>query len=88
MRTIWKFTLPPDGSVMMPVGAEILCVQTQFAQACIWALVDPDKALIERKFNIIGTGWRMSNSLGKYIGTFQLDGGALVFHVFEKANTV
>lgn len=58
MKTIWKFSLQPtvEHTILMPVGAEILSVQTQRNTACIWALVDPTAEKEKRKFIIVGTG--------------------------------
>lgn len=35
-----------------------------------------------RHFRIKGTG-HAADDIGDYIGTFQLNGGSLVFHLFE-----
>ena len=89
MKTIWKFPLEPDGFMPMPQGAEVLCVQVQNETPCLWALVDPNAAEKEtRVFRIYGTGHQIHEqaSLDNYIGTFQLQGGLLIFHVFETTN--
>ncbi len=88
---IWKFTLEPGTGqkIEMPDGAEILTVQTQNEQAHLWAQVDPRAAKCLRTFEVFGTGHSIHYDMGverKYIGTFQLGGGALVFHVFERIN--
>jgi len=49
----------------------------------LWAYVDPTEPRVTRKFRIIGTGHPIATDPGDYIGTFQMGGGALVFHVFE-----
>lgn len=36
-----------------------------------------------RQIRVAGTGQNLPNFPGTYIGTFQMNGGALVFHVFE-----
>lgn len=87
MKTIYKYPLKVDDFqiVTMPRGAEILTVQAQREQPCIWALVDTDNDSEERHIRMAGTG-RSINSRDKllrYIGTFQLAGGNLIFHVFE-----
>lgn len=72
--------------VNMPAGAEILCVQTQREKPCMWARVDPSAPMELRSFAIYGTGHPISPDAAKdhrYVGTFQLAGGDLVFHVFE-----
>lgn len=86
-KEIWKFNIGPgQGPTVMPKGAQILCVQNQREKACIWALIDPNETEEEKRyFWIIGTGHGFAYDEDKhvYIGTFQLDGGLLVYHVFE-----
>ena len=82
-RQIWKFELDSDGEIQMPAGANILTVQTQNDKPMIWAIVDPQAPMETKKFTVLGTGWFVPPSTGVYIGTFQLQGGALVFHVFH-----
>lgn len=81
---IWKYPLEITDSqpVPMPTGARILTVQVQHGQPCLWALVDPTRASKYREIRMVGTG-HPADGLTNYIGTFQADGGALVFHVFE-----
>lgn len=89
-KQIWKFHLDPNkNNVAMPVGAEILTIQTQDEMPCIWALVDPDNEKELRHFEVYGTGHDIPCDMGierKYINTFQLEGGSLVFHLFERIN--
>lgn len=86
---IWKFPLsaPTADSVaiMMPVGAEVLCVQVQHGRPCIWARVNPDAVFFARRFCVFGTGHSIPPDDGRlrYVGTFQLEDGQLVFHLFE-----
>lgn len=83
MRAVWKFHVPVQDSVLraMPTGAEVLCVQLQKGQPCVWALVDEQAPVVQREFNWRGTGHPMGNA-GRYVGTVQLADGALVFHLF------
>lgn len=85
MRTIWKFLLPIDDHsiIEMPHLAEVLSVQTQTGEPCIWAICDPDAVKEQRHFCIRGTGHPLNGLEGKFIGTFQMHDGALVFHLFE-----
>lgn len=66
----------------MPANAEVLYVEAQFSTPCLWALVDTDAELVERHFRVAGTGHPLNGSL-KHIGSFMLNNGTLVFHVFE-----
>lgn len=85
MRTIWKFPLEviDEQRVEMPEGAEILCVQVQAGVPCLWAVVIPDAAKVKRTIAVYGTGHPMKvKRADTYIGSFQLQGGFLVFHVY------
>lgn len=84
MQSVWKFPLleTDEQDVVMPCDARILSVQTQAEVMCIWAIVSPDAARKVRRFAIVGTGRRVP-AQATYIGTTQLAGGALVFHIFE-----
>ena len=85
-RSVWKFPLEAtdEQSIDMPDGAEILCVQMQGSMPTLWALVDPLAPKVARHFRVAGTGHAIKTfDLPKYIGTFQLAAGSLVFHVFE-----
>lgn len=81
---IWKYPLECQDYVFldMPVGAKPLTVQVQNGTPCLWAIVDPGEPKRTRGFRIIGTGHPFYGD-AKYIGTFQLHDGELVFHVFE-----
>jgi len=85
MISIWKFPLQTINAqeIKMPVGAEILTVQVQNDEPYLWARVDTDAFAGSRQIAIHGTGHELSALTRKYIGTYQLSGGALVFHVFE-----
>lgn len=86
MRTIWKFTLPSmsGATVEMPKGAAVLCVQAQHDVPMLWAEVDTDAPMIRRRFFNYGTGHEMPPTSDPlhYVGTFQMSGGSLVFHVY------
>ena len=90
MKIVYKYSLggkPHDFEIEMQEGAEILTVQVQKGTACIWALVDSDAPLITRRLFIIGTGRDASileSVNAKYIGTFQLLNGDLIWHLFEE----
>ncbi len=89
-KTIYKYPLLVTDyqEVLMTFGAEILTIQTQDENACLWALVDPQETRVEyRNIETFGTGHPIHCDMGvsrKYISTFQLRGGSLVFHTFER----
>lgn len=92
MRVIWKYPVPivDTFALEMPKGAEVLTVQVQGGDAQMWALLDPDRPKVERCFRLLGTGHplgvgEVSDRFGRYVGTFQIAGGSLVWHLFEEA---
>jgi hypothetical protein len=92
MVTVWKYpvTIIDDWTISLPAGAQVLTVANQGEQACLWALVDPSQPTTERRrFRIAGTGHPIGTSDDlRYINTFQLMAGALVFHLFEVVGSV
>jgi hypothetical protein len=68
--------------LQLPIGAQILTVQMQGDMPFLWALVDDEKATEPHRVLIRGTG-HDADGVGRYISTFQMGGGALVFHAFE-----
>lgn len=85
-NTIWKYPLKiyEVQIISMPATAKVLSVQVQGDVPCIWALVDTDEKNVERTFILQGTGLECTCDLLGYIGTFQLQGGRLVYHLFEE----
>ena len=93
MKTIWKYELKTDNQVLqMPKGAQILTVQIQNEIPCLWVLVNPEAEHQPRAIEIFGTGHDIEEYTEpevykinrKYIGTYQLRGGAFIAHVFER----
>lgn len=85
MKTVWKFNLAMDdlNLLKIPSEYEILCIQKQHGNPCLWALVNPNSAKKDVLIRVAGTGHTINETIRKYIGTFQLYDGNLVFHVFE-----
>ena len=87
MKTIWKYELNEHGVkvIKMPLGAEILTIQSQHDKPVLWALVDPEEYHTERVFEIAGTGHPLykPEMIRKYIGTYQSFNGDFIGHVFE-----
>lgn len=82
---IWKFTMAPGTrTVDLPEGAQVLHVHEQRGEVCLWAMVDPQSMIESRTFLVTGTGHDFSGvDKTDYIGSVHLEGGSLVFHVFE-----
>ena len=88
---ILKFKLESIGlqTIEMPRGAQILDVQVQRNEAQLWALCDESTLTENRHIAIYMTGQALLNDPGRYIATFQMNDGELVFHAFEMdSNTV
>ena len=85
MKTIFKYPLEvtDEQTLEMPSGARILTVQTQHNVPCLWALVPIAAPMMQRRIITHGTEHPVPPTTGEYIGTYQLDGGSLIFHVFE-----
>jgi hypothetical protein len=85
MQTVYKYPIEMHDNflVELPIGAYVLTVQVQHGTPYIWALVDTESPTELRPFRLLGTGHPIEQPLTRYIGTFQLNGGALVFHLFE-----
>ena len=83
-RAIWKYPLT-EYELSMPIGAQILDIREQNGTGCLWALVNPDAEKDVRRFLVYGTGHSIKDAERMtYRGTFHIDDGALVFHVFEE----
>ena len=69
--------------VVLPLGAQILCIKMQNDELCMWALVDPDQTYNEVvKIRCAGTGHEITEDV-EYIDTVMLLNGELVFHFFK-----
>lgn len=88
-QKIYKYPVSIDDviRIQMPLQAEFLTLQVQNDIPCLWVLVDPENELEERIFEMYGTGYSIecnSSIERKYLGTFQLREGILVYHLFER----
>lgn len=85
-KKIYKYKLGLEDvqEIEMPGGTKILCVQTQRNKPYLWAEVTPDKITRTYKIITVGTGQILPESdyIMNYVGTYQLNSGFLVFHVY------
>lgn len=86
---IYKYSVAIEDHfcLRLPVGADVLSCQVQNNNPVIWALVDPEETEFEEvDFYLYGTGNPIDenemDSDVKFIDTFQLHSGSLVFHLF------
>jgi len=84
MKTIWKYELSTKTEIDIPKGVEILDVQSQHERPQLWVLVDPANDKEKRYFAIYGTGHKLPDNPGVYLGTFQIANNNFIFHVFEQ----
>jgi len=82
--TIFKYVVPRELEFQhdMPEGAKILTVALQHGEPRIWALVDFAAEVKPRKFRVLMTGEPIEGIPGTYVGTYQLDDGFFVGHLF------
>lgn len=84
---VYKYPIEALGdwvTLRMPAGAEPLCVQVQNGVPCIWARVKVGDPPTSHHFRIAGTGHDLGSNVGRHLGSFQLHGGGLIFHVFAE----
>ncbi len=86
MRKIFKYEISPGKTtVLTHANAKFLSVQVQRNIPCVWIEVDTNEDLVHYTYHIIPTGSEFTNDNKlNYLGTFQLDNGNLVFHVYIK----
>lgn len=86
MKSIFKYPveMSENFTIEAPEGAQFHCVQLQHGQVQVWARVDTEKSLTVYRFGVHGTGHELNEftESAPYVGTFQLAGGSLVFHLF------
>ena len=93
MKTVYKYELAISNiqELSLPYGAKILTVQVQHSQSmtgdvvCLWAEVDTEQPGKQPHTIVIyGTGQPIdAEHEHQYIGTFQLERGAFIGHVYE-----
>jgi len=84
---IWKYEIAPgENQLDIPQSATLLSVQVQRKAVQLWALVDPEQPLERRRIAVYGTGHNIPEDQNlRFVDTFQLEAGFLVFHAFELA---
>lgn len=88
MAVIWKSVLEVTykQDIPLPYGAEVLTAKEQYGRICIWYKCEPDAAMEDRTFIIMGTGETLPDFEMRYIDTVSLNAGGINFmcHVYEK----
>lgn len=87
-KVIYKFTLKEveTQTIQIPKGSVLMSVQAQNNKPCLWAVIHDTQAEIEEiKIRTLLTGQPFSDEEyfpTGFLGTYQLNGGAFVGHVF------
>lgn len=80
----YELSIAESQYIKLPVGAEILSIQTKRGIPHLWALVDPDQAFTNAKSLLMfETGCDIPDLELKFIDTIQLNDGTFILHVFE-----
>lgn len=89
MKTIHKYPLNLESKSQVLFSAHgdarPLAVQTLIGIPCLWMQVDTDEPMQEYVAHIFGTGHQIPVRVlltCRYVGTYQLYNGHLVFHVY------
>lgn len=82
-RTIYKYAVGPAMTLALPREAQPLTVQLQHGVPQLWVVLDPEAPTIARTFALYSTGQPLPEGALGYIGTFQIEAGGFVFHLFE-----
>ena len=95
MKTVYKYQLrltdeqeiriPTliENDVLVKLSDQVLKIETQRGIPCMWVLVDSDAEKLPRHVFTRGTGHSCDDRRrDEYLGTYQLDNGNLIFHVF------
>lgn len=71
-------------SVELPKGAEVISCQSQHDVITVWYECYALKPRKARYFEVVGTGMNFEKTPAhKHIGTCIMDGGHLIWHVYE-----
>lgn len=76
MHGIAEFTL------MMPTPAKVVHVEMQHDKPEMWVELNPDNPTFPKTFSIVGTGHDIPVN-AQHCGSWQMDGGRFVFHLYE-----
>jgi hypothetical protein len=83
-KVVYKYPVSAGSDcVNLPLGAEILKIDSQDGAVVLWALVSPEQAIDAlQKIVVLPTGFPFEDIGMEYVNTFFLH--AMVFHVFKE----
>lgn len=84
MKTIQKLQIKMFGQteVKIPRGSSFLDIQILHRDLVAWVFIDPNAPIEECLLTMFMDGENMPDYPGYYLGTFQLDDGTFVGHIF------
>ena len=88
MKVIHKqiLDLTPIQTLSLPADSEILSIQNQNENICVWYMFSHDYPKKDRIFHLFGTGHReIPNDLDlklKHLASVQMSQGQFVWHIF------
>ena len=85
MEVIYKYPLREERTeIILPVGSAPLTAQVQGGIPVVWVRQNNDiLETMTHRFIIVGTGQAEVGEEWEYLSTIQLNGGALIYHVFH-----
>jgi hypothetical protein len=83
----WTLELIETQTITLPARAKVLSIQMQRGELQLWALCDDgnDGPSEVCEIGLHYTGRELPDKPGHYLGTIQMEGGAIVIHAFERA---
>jgi hypothetical protein len=89
MKIIYKYKLgsciPCMDYVSLPIGAQILSIDTQDKELFLWAFVDTRLPTTAIRYRIVGTGDDLGDTMDDYRHVETLQVGEWVWHMFINA---
>jgi hypothetical protein len=81
MKTIHKYHLPNDGTLLLTEGHSFMHFNIQNGLRTIWMEVDLERTTpVEYEFAVIGTGWEVPEDAQYYGTAFE---GPFVWHLYQ-----
>lgn len=71
-------------TIELPEGSTFLSLQIQHGKPQMWFRVDDSRPMRRQVFGVCGTGSEIPPQVSSapFLGTFQMEGGSLILHVF------
>lgn len=80
-RTVWKFKINPETSLKLPMDWQVVDVGVQGDDAFVWILLDSSLPTHTERFVAVPTGGGVPDG-ADHVGSWHMNDGSLVFHLF------